>query len=98
MGNIFSGLEAMGLQGLSEVKIYEEEKPEPVKQAEKEVVVPVVQEADFLFDKKILCPVCNQEFKAKTVKTGKPRLLGEDSDLRPKYSGIDSIKTLSPFV
>ena len=92
MSDVFSGLESLGLTGLSNVKIYEEEKPEPVKQAEKEVVVPVVQEADFLFDKKILCPVCNQEFKAKTVKTGKPRLLGADSDLRPKYSGIDSIK------
>ena len=92
MSDVFSGLESLGLTGLSNVKIYEEEKPEPVKRAEKEVVVPVVQEADFLFDKKILCPVCNQEFKAKTVKTGKPRLLGADSDLRPKYSGIDSIK------
>lgn len=92
MSDVFSGLESLGLTGLSKVKIYEEEKPEPVKEIAKEVTVPVVQEADFLFDKKILCPVCNQEFKAKTVKTGKPRLLGADSDLRPKYSGIDSIK------
>lgn len=92
MSDVFSGLESLGLTGLSKVKIYEEEKPEPVKEIAKEVTVPVVQEVDFLFDKKILCPVCNQEFKAKTVKTGKPRLLGADSDLRPKYSGIDSIK------
>lgn len=92
MSDVFSGLESLGLTGLSKVKIYEDEKPEPVKEIAKEVTVPVVQEVDFLFDKKILCPVCNQEFKAKTVKTGKPRLLGADSDLRPKYSGIDSIK------
>ena len=93
MSDVFSGLESLGLTGLSKVKIYEEEKPEPAKESAKEsVVAPVVQEVDFLFDKKMLCPVCNQEFKAKTVKTGKPRLVGADSDLRPKYSGIDSIK------
>lgn len=93
MSDFFSGLESIGLTGLSKVKIYEEEKPEASKAAVKEdIIAPVVQEADFLFDKKMLCPVCNQEFKAKTVKTGKPRLVGADSDLRPKYSGIDSIK------
>lgn len=93
MSDIFSGLESLGLTGLSKVKIYEEEKQEKVKVSDKEeIVVPVLDEADFLFDKKMVCPVCNQEFKVKTVKSGKPRLIGADSDLRPKYLGIDSIK------
>ena len=90
MGDIFAGLESMGFNGLSGVKIYEEEKKEAAKEEEK--AAPVVSESDFLFDKKMQCPVCDKEFKAKTVKTGKPRLIGADSDLRPKYSGIDSIK------
>lgn len=89
---IFSGLESMGFAGLSEVKIYEEEKQESVSKKDAAPEVHVVQEQDFLFEKKILCPVCDMEFKSKTVKTGKPRLIGADSDLRPKYSGIDSIK------
>lgn len=90
---VFSGLESMGFAGLSEVKIYEEEKQEAAA-VKKDTAseVHVVQEQDFLFEKKILCPVCDMEFKSKTVKTGKPRLMGADSDLRPKYSGIDSIK------
>lgn len=91
MGDIFSGLESMGFQGLSGVKIYEEEKKDTQAQSEEEKK-PVFVEADFLFDKKVQCPVCDKEFKAKTVKTGKPRLIGSDSDLRPKYAGIDSIK------
>ena len=92
MGNIFSGLEAMGLAGLSEVKIYEEEKVEPAKQKIIEPQVHVVTEEELIFDKKITCPVCDMEFKVKTVKSGKPKFLGADSDLRPKYVGIDSIK------
>lgn len=91
MGDIFSSLESMGLGGLNDVKIYDEEKKED-KGGSGGAAEHVVTEADFLFDKKIQCPVCDREFKCKTVKTGKPRLIGSDSDLRPKYSGIDSIK------
>lgn len=92
MSSIFSGLESMGLKNLGDIKIYEEpEKEEKKKQVEvhKE---PVVTESDFLFEKRIQCPVCDKEFHNKTVKTGKPRLIGSDSDLRPKYVGIDSVK------
>lgn len=93
MGNIFSGLASMGLQGLSEVKIYEEEKQETV--IHKQNIEPhahVVSEEELIFDKKTTCPVCDAEFKVKTVKSGKPKFLGADTDLRPKYVGIDSIK------
>lgn len=93
MGNLFQGLESMGIKGLSELKIYEEEKkPEDIKKEPLKPAEPVLNEADFIFDKKIQCPVCDKEFKTKTVKVGKPRLIGSDSDLRPKYAGIDSIK------
>ena len=53
MGNIFSGLEAMGLQGLSEVKIYEEEKVEVAKKQALEPIVHTVTEEELIFDKKI---------------------------------------------
>ena len=56
MSNIFQGLESMGIKGLGELKIYEEEKKpvnntnaEPSKPAE-----PVYVESDFIFDKKII--------------------------------------------
>ena len=92
MGDIFTGLESMGFGGLSNIKIYDDEKKEQGKEGSGKEPVHVVSEADYIFEKKIQCPVCDCEFKSKTVKTGKPRLIGSDSDLRPKYSGIDSIK------
>ena len=94
-GNLFGGLESMGFMGLNNVKLYEEEKKPDQdgkgsdSDAPKE---PTVKEEDYLFEKKMKCLVCDMEFKTKTVKTGKPRLIGSDSDLRPKYAGIDSIK------
>ena len=51
-----------------------------------------LQETDYIFDKTYVCPVCDNEFKSKTVKAGKVHLIGADTDLRPKYKGIDSLK------
>lgn len=45
-----------------------------------------------LFDKTYRCPVCDKEFKSRTVKAGKARLIGSDSDLRPKYEHVDMLK------
>ena len=92
MSSIFSGLESLGLKNLGDIKIYEEPEKEEKKKVVEEHKEPVVVESDFLFDKRIQCPVCDKEFYNKTVKTGKPRLIGSDSDLRPKYVGIDSVK------
>ena len=91
MSSIFSGLESMGLKNLADVKIYEEPEKEDKKKPEAHKD-PVVTESDYVFDKRMQCPVCDKEFYNKTVKTGKPRLIGSDSDLRPKYVGIDSVK------
>lgn len=91
MSNLFNGLESMGLQGLENVKIYDDEPKNTDNKAEKPKT-PEVTEADYLFDKTYKCPVCEKEFKAKMVRAGKTRLIGSDSDLRPKYSGIDAIK------
>lgn len=52
----------------------------------------VLEEKDMLFDKKYCCPVCDREFKNKTVMAGKAKLVSVDTDLRPKYQGIDCIK------
>ena len=49
-------------------------------------------ESTYVFDKSMNCPVCDADFKTKQVKTGKARFLGTEADLRPLYSGIDTIK------
>lgn len=94
MANLFSGLEAFGLGKMSNLEVYETEDKNSKKSGdghdsdEKAKVV----EADFIFDKSYTCPVCDKEFKAKTVKTGKIKLISADTDLRPKYQLVDSLK------
>lgn len=50
------------------------------------------QENVYILDKKMDCPICHKEFVFKQVKTGKARFVGTDEDLRPRYSGVDTIK------
>lgn len=49
-------------------------------------------DAEKLFDKKYTCPICENEFTAKTVKSGKARMIRTDIDLRNVYEGIEPIK------
>lgn len=49
-------------------------------------------EKEALFDKSYECPICSATIKAKTVKTGKCKLISTDEDLRPVYQNIDSLK------
>ncbi len=90
MAGILSGLEAFGLGNLSKMEVYEKE--EEKKGAESEVVHHTVSEAELIFDKTYTCPVCDKMFKAKNVKAGKVKLNSMDSDLRPKYQSMDSLK------
>lgn len=91
MANLFSGLESLGLGNLSEIKLFEQKEKE--KAAAKGSAEPVeIKEEDLIFDKTFTCKVCDQEFKSKMVRTGKVKLVAQDSDLRPKYQHVDSLK------
>ena len=86
MGGLLSGLGRFGLDSLEGMDLYGKPKQEEKeKKVEEKKAAPVVQEQDLLFDKTYRCPVCDKEFKSRTVKAGKARLVGSDSDLRPKY-------------
>jgi hypothetical protein len=50
------------------------------------------EESDFLFEKKIVCVVCDKEFVTMKVRNSKLRRLEADFDLRPRFRGIDTIK------
>lgn len=89
--SILSGLKGLGLDGLENMDIFEEEKTEPEKAAAA-AAVNKVMEKDLIYDKSYDCPVCDGKFSAKIVKTGKAKLIGTDQDLRAKYDGIDPIK------
>lgn len=83
---LLSGLDIFGLGELEKEELYEK------KEKKLEQKAAPIKEEDILFDKTYTCPICDNEFKARTVRAGKARLLGTDLDLRPKYDGIDMIK------
>ena len=94
MSKLFSGLEAFGLGKLEKMNVYEEDtqkkngpEGQEVKAEKKELT-----EADMLFDKTYTCPVCDKEFQSKSIRIGKVKLLSADTDLRPKYQNVDSLK------
>jgi len=89
MSDLFSGLEEFGLGGLKDIEVYESEAAKPDQKA---AAKHQVTETELLFDKTYTCPVCDKEFKAKTVRTGKVKLISADTDLRPKYQLVDSLK------
>lgn len=98
MREIFNDLEKLGFSNIVDIDIYGNDKEKERKRREEEAknkeaeVDPKELEAEYVYDKKYVCPVCDKEFFSKTVKTGKARLLKTDTDLRPKYIGIDPLK------
>lgn len=51
-----------------------------------------MSEAEKLFNKKYTCPICDNTVLAKTVRSGKARLLRTDMDLRNVFDGIEPLK------
>lgn len=88
---IFSGLESLGLGKMKDVDIYQEDKEKKDTDDKKEEKKEI-SEAEILFEKGFTCPVCDSQFKVKTIRTGKVKLLSADTDLRPRYQGVDSLK------
>lgn len=93
MAGLLSGLESLGLGKLENVDIFEKEKKEEKAAAEANVhKEPEFAETDFIYDKSFKCPVCDQPFSAKIMKTGKAKLIRTDFDLRPVYEGFAAEK------
>ena len=91
MENLFSGLEAFGLNNLSNMNIYDKKEEKEENKPDK-AVKNEFNEEENIFDKTYTCPVCDQEFKSKMVKAGKVKLQALDTDLRPRYHNMDPLK------
>ena len=89
---LLEGLSSLGLGNLEKLDIYEKEEKKKIPEKKKEEPKEEIKEADFLFDKSYTCPICETDFKCKTVRAGKARMIGSDPDLRPKYEHIDVLK------
>lgn len=91
MSNIFKDLEKFGMKGVKNEDLFQDNSKEKQGADQKEEKKEISEE-ELIFDKSYKCPVCDFEFKSKMVRTGKVRLEGADTDLRPKYAGVDSLK------
>lgn len=92
MSSLLSGLEDLGLGGLDDMEVYGDVESKAKKLVQPEAEKQEKTEDEYLFDKTYTCPVCDEEFKTSTVRTGKAKLIGTDSDLRPRYQGVDPLK------
>ncbi len=94
MAGIFSGFDKLGLGNLGKEELFEDPKKKvvEVKKDSQPRKLQLVNEEDYLFDKKYKCPVCESDFEAKTVRTGKVRMKNVDIDLRPDYDELDQNK------
>ena len=95
MAGILAGLARFGLGKLEDMEVYEAPKKAEAAAAVQTQSKPkpaVMQEQDYLFDKSCTCPICDKEFKTKTVRAGKVKLSGSDMDLRPRYNQVDQLK------
>lgn len=92
MSNLLSGLEDLGLGGIDDMEVYGDVETKAKKPVKPEAEKQEKTEDEYLFDKTYTCPVCNEDFKTSTVRTGKAKLIGTDSDLRPRYQGVDPLK------
>ena len=88
---IFDGLEDLGLD-LSADDIYRDPAAEEKAKKAAQEAAKIFKEEDFLFEKTYECPVCSQQFKERTLRTGKARLLKTDMDLKPTFEGIEPLK------
>ncbi|WPC42119.1 DUF2225 domain-containing protein [Clostridium sp. JS66] len=77
--NIFSGLEDLGFDDIDEIDLYHTKKEE----LKKEEILHLTDEEkqkNLLYNREVTCPVCDNVFKVKAVKTSAARILRKDSD------------------
>ena len=89
---ILSGLKNLGLGNLENLDIFAEEEATATQKNAAVAQVAKIQEKDLVLDKTFRCPVCDNTFSAKVMKTGRAKLVASEMDLRPKYEAIDSVK------
>jgi hypothetical protein len=91
--NIFEGLEKFGLNVSGQTDLFgDEKKNADASKGQGENKETEWSENDFLLDKTVKCTVCDHSFKMRAAKTSKLRRMEPDSDLRPRFQYIDTIK------
>jgi len=90
--NLFSGLEDLGFEDIDKIDIYkkeEEDKAASKASAAQNQLSEEEKQKSLLYDKEVTCPVCENIFKARAVKTSAYRILKKDSDFFIRYDVIN---------
>ena len=90
MSNIFSDLDKFGLANIESPELFKQEQnKEGINKnlrAEK-----VLKTADFIYQKKFICPICDTYFNASTIRRSKLALQSIETDLRPVYKAVEPL-------
>lgn len=98
MWDIFSEMKNMGVEveGVDKSSLYDLEdtskKGDKTDATKADVIAAPIDETEYIFDKNYKCPICSERFIAKTVRTGKIKLVSSDMDLKPNYAELEPIK------
>lgn len=79
--NIFSGLENLGFDDVHNLNIYKKDDPNK-DEVKEEKTAPKLSP---IYDKEVICPVCQSTFKAKAVKSSHCRIDKKDTDFFIRY-------------
>lgn len=79
--NLFDHLKDLGFDNLSEILLYEDKKD--TKSGMK--TVKKTSPADYVYERKLTCPVCNTEIQIKAVKSSGVRVISRDTDFMTLY-------------
>ncbi len=92
--NIFGGLEDLGFNNVSELKVFEKDK-EKDKEREKNSAPgqeqPAAKTDKIITKRKYDCPVCGKQFENYYVRSTKVRLVKTDTDLRSYFEPFDPL-------
>lgn len=94
---LLSGLSKLGLGSYESAELLEKNKPSTGQgSANNKPATPIKTpeeiEREAIFDKHFQCPVCDLQSHAKIIRSGKTKLVGKDTDLRPIYDAFDPLK------
>lgn len=98
--NIFAGLENLEIKNLDGEHLFDKQSGtdaatlsrNAAKVVKKTELSQEEREVAMLFDKTYTCPVCDSINKSRTVRTGKARMIGMDTDLKPNFEYIEPLK------
>lgn len=88
MDKIFSGLEDFGFKDLNNVDIF---KTDDAAEKKSNKFRKEFNPLDCIFDRNMTCPVCGNDVKIKSVKTGKVRMISKDTDFMPRYEKLNPL-------